>query len=109
MPLEIAITITPAPPVQLVSLQDLQKLAAASGNPNASSPDIVGITVPSVRVDQTGLQYEQRHGHTGLEFRFDRGKLQLTIRNQIFLLETLTPCEQSLWEAHERLHVQDNE
>jgi len=99
---------TPLPPIQLVSLTAAQQHARNTGSPHASLPDLIGVTVPTLRVDQTALQYEQRRAGGGVEFRFNTGTLLLTLRQQIYMVNSVRACERGVWEPHERAHAADN-
>lgn len=68
-----------------------------------------GVTVPVLRIDQSGLSYEQRRVRGGIEFRFRDGTLRLTQRQEILLANTLSDCERRIWESHEQDHVRDNQ
>jgi hypothetical protein len=57
MSLTIQTINTPSTPVQPVSPRELQRLLARRGG--SSHPGLVGLTVPSITTDQTGLAYEQ--------------------------------------------------
>jgi hypothetical protein len=108
MPLIVRTTHTPLPPIQLVTLAAAQQHARDAGSPHASLQNLVGVTVPVLRVDQSGLQYEQRSAGGGTEFRFKTGTLLLTLRQQIYMVSTVPTCERTVWEPHERAHADDN-
>ncbi len=108
MALTVRTTNTPNTPVRVVTLAVVQQKARDTGSPHASRSDIVGVTVPILNVDQTGLQYEQRRVGRNIEFRFNTGTLQLTLRQEIYMSNTASACERRIWETHERAHVTDN-
>lgn len=110
MTLTVQTSNTPNTPLQTAALSVVQQKARDTGSPHASQPDIVGVTVPILRVDQTGLQYEQRNapGGGGIEFRFSTGTLRLTLRQEIYMSSSASACERRFWEPHERAHVTDN-
>lgn len=108
MPLIISTAITALGPIQLVSLAAAQGHARSTGSPHASLPNLVGVTVPSLGDNQHGLQYEQRRTRGGTEFRFNTGTLLLTLRQQIYMVSTVSACERGIWEPHERAHAADN-
>jgi len=108
MPLIVRPTHTPLPPVQLVTLAVAQQHARDAGSPHARLQNLVGVTVPLLRIDQTGLQYEQRSVGGGIEFRFKTGTLLLTLRQHIYMVSTIPACERAVWEPHERAHAADN-
>lgn len=70
MSLVVRTTSTPLPPIQLVSLAAVQQHAHDTGSPHASLSNLVGVTVPTLRINQSALQYEQRWAGGGVEFRF---------------------------------------
>lgn len=108
MTLTVRTTNTPNTPVQTVAMSVVQTKARQTGSPHASHSDIVGVTVPILTVNQTGLQYEQRRAAGGIEFRFNTGTLSLTLRQEIYMNNAASACERRIWEVHERAHVSDN-
>lgn len=96
-----------APAAQVVAANVVVQHARRLGSQFADRA--VGVTVPILRVDQTGLHYEQRRVKGGIEFRFQNGTLRLTQRQEVLLANTLSSCEQRIWEAHEQDHVRDNQ
>lgn len=108
MTLTVRTTNTANTPVQTAALSVLQTKARQVGSPHASQSNIVGVTVPTLRVDQTGLRYEQRRAARGVEFRFNTGTLNLTLRQEIYMNSASSACERGIWELHERAHVADN-
>src|SRR5579872_4715234 len=107
MPLTIATTINPATGPTLDTPAAIAALAAAQGSPVPAGSTVVGITIPTIRSDQSGLHYITRN--SGTEFLFDTGTLNLTLRQEIHLSNALSPCAQSIWLHHEQKHVRDNE
>ena len=93
--------IIPQPPATILAL------ATAQGTSIPTGATVVAITIPIVRVDQTGLRYHTRNRRT--EFLFDRGTLTLTVRQEIHISNALSPCARTAWLQHERKHVSDNE
>lgn len=69
----------------------------------------VGVTLPLLRIDQTGLEYEQRRVRSGIQFRFSAGMLRLTLRQSVYMANTLSNCAQKIWGEHEMDHVRDNQ
>ena len=98
---------TPATGPVLDSPATVAQLALAQGSPAPPGSTVVGITVPAIRTDQSGLQYQTRNHDT--EFLFNTGSLILTLSQEIHLSNTLSPCAQTVWLEHERKHVRDNE
>lgn len=107
MPLTITTAITAAAGPTLDTPAAISTLAGSRGTPVPSGSTVVGITIPVIRSDQTGLQYHTRN--SGTEFRFNTGTLALTLRQEIHLSNALTACAQSIWLQHEQKHVRDNE
>lgn len=95
------------PSAQISPAKVVIQLASQQGSPFAQRA--AGITVPVLRVNQTGLEYEQRRDRGQLQFRFSKGVLQLSLRQSVFLANTLSTCAQKIWEAHEMEHVRDNQ
>ena len=60
-------------------------------------------------MNQRGLQYEQRQISGSIEFRFQTGVLQLTLRQSIFIANNIPDCAQNIWAEHEQDHVRDNQ
>ena len=85
----------------------IEGMARAQGSIIPSGTTAIGITIPIITIDQTGLQYHTRN--SGTEFRFNTGTLRLTLRQEIHISRALTPCAQTIWLQHEQRHVQDNE
>lgn len=107
MPLTIQTATTPVGAPILDDPATIEGMARAQGSPIPAGTTAVGITVPIIRSDQTGLQYHTRSN--GTEFQFNTGTLQLTLRQEIHLSRALSPCAQTIWLQHEQKHVQDNE
>lgn len=82
-------------------------MARAQGSLIPTGTTAVGITIPIIRSDQTGLHYHTRNN--GTEFRFNTGTLQLTLRQEIHISRALSPCARTIWSQHEQKHAQDNE
>src|SRR5260370_11544141 len=68
----------PVPAAQTKSQVQLVDLAGKKGTPIA--PRIVAFTSPSLHIEPK-LEYEQRSGTKGPEFRFQKGTLKLTLRH----------------------------
>lgn len=83
MPLQVNVNTGTRPSPQIVAANIVVQHARSVGNPDASQA--LAVTVPICRVDQTGLQYEQRQNSGQLEFRFQTGVLQLTLRQSIYI------------------------
>jgi|SRR5215216_4872996 len=107
MPLTIATAVTPVGAPILDDPVTIEDMARAQGSTIPAGSTVVGITVPIIRSDQTGLQYRTRNN--GTEFQFNTGTLRLTLRQEIHLSQALSPCAQSIWLNHELKHVRDNE
>lgn len=107
MPLSITTAVTPAAGPILDSPAVITQMAQAQGSPVPAGSTVVGITVPVIRSDQTGLQYHTRNN--GTEFRFNTGTLSLTLRQEIHLSSGLSLCARTIWQQHEQKHVRDNE
>ena len=74
----------------------------------AGDPQALGVTIPIIKIDLTGVSFKQRAGATGPEFSFDFGTMTITLRQEIYLANDLTACELRKWGSHERGHVDDN-
>jgi peptidoglycan hydrolase-like protein with peptidoglycan-binding domain len=107
MPLTIQTTIGPTPSPVFEDPDTISRLATDHGDvgPNGGTP--VAITIPHIRSDQRGLQYDTRNN--GGEFRFRTGTLLLTLRQEIHVSNALSPCARTVWLQHEMKHVHDNE
>jgi hypothetical protein len=107
MPLQVNVDTGTRPSPQIVAANIVVQHARSVGNPNASQA--LAVTVPICRVDQSGLQYEQRQRSGQIEFRFQTGILQLTLRQSIFIANNISSCAQNIWAEHEQDHVRDNQ
>lgn len=107
MPLTITSAVTPVGPPILDDPATIEGMARAQGSAIPRGSTVVGITMPIIRSDQTGLQYHTRNN--GTEFRFNTGTLRLTLRQEVHLSRALNPCAQTIWLQHEQKHVRDNE
>jgi hypothetical protein len=107
MPLTITTSSTPPPAPSLDSPADITTLATSQGSSVPAGSTVVGITIPIIRSDQTGLQYHTRNNCT--EFRFNTGTLALSLRQEIHLSNGLSPCARTIGLQHEQKHVRDNE
>jgi peptidoglycan hydrolase-like protein with peptidoglycan-binding domain len=107
MPLTIQITVTPVGPPISATPEALQTLADEHGEVGPGGGAPVAITIPIIRQDQTGLNYDTRDSNS--EFRFNTGTLKLTLRQEIHVSSALSPCAKTVWLQHEQKHVQDNE
>lgn len=74
-----------------------------SGHANA-----LAFTLPIIKPDLTTVHFKQRKSAGVLEFTFDRGTMGITLRQEVYMANDLTPCAQRKWAAHERHHVDDN-
>ena len=106
MSLTIQTTVTPVGAPILDDPANIARLARAQGSHIPAGSTVVGITIPIVRADQTGLHYHTRNG--GTEFRFNTGTLKLTVRQEIHVSNALSPCARTIWGQHEQKHAQDN-
>ena len=105
MALTVTIEKGAVPPSQIVAANIVQQHARNLGSPYAARA--AGVTLPVIRINQSRLEYEQRRASGRIEFRFTAGNLTLTLRQAIYLSNTLSGCAQTIWEAHEQDHVQD--
>jgi nucleoid-associated protein YgaU len=94
----------PAP--QIVAPATVARHAASVGHPNAANA--LGITIPQIDIDATGVKFKERIQAGTREFSFDTGTLRIELRQDVYLANDLTQCEQIKWSAHERGHVDDN-
>lgn len=107
MPLTISTSVDPLGPASIDTPSAIAALATSTGNPPPPGATAVGVTVPVIRTDQTGLNYHTRNA--GTEFRFNTGTLELTLRQEIHLSNALNLCARGIWLRHEEEHVFDNE
>lgn len=107
MPLQVNVNTGTRPSPQIVAANVVVQQARSVGNANASRA--VAVTVPICRVDQRNLQYEQRRQSGQIEFRFQTGALQLTLRQSIYIANNISSCAQNIWAEHEQDHVRDNQ
>lgn len=106
MPLVFSISKGTIPAPQLVTPATVTTRAAAIGHANAAGA--LGITIPRITIDLTGVSFKQRNQAGILEFSFDTGVLKIELKQEVLLANDLTVCEQRKWGAHERGHVDDN-
>jgi hypothetical protein len=78
--------------------------ARTSGHPQANRA--LAITLPTLTIDQTRLQYETRAA--GRQFRFRTGALRLSLTQAIYIANNLSSNAENVWAAHEQDHVRDN-
>ena len=107
MPLQVNVDTGTRPSPQIVAANIVIQHVRSVGNPNASQA--LAVTVPICRVDQSRLQYEQQQRSGQIEFRFQTGILQLTLRQSIFIANNISSCAQNIWAEHEQDHVRDNQ
>lgn len=107
MALTISIQTGARPSIHIVPPSRVVQEANKLGHAHAAQA--LALTSPRITIDQTGLYFPQRRGTQGLEFQFQSGTLLITLKQDIFLDNTLSTCAQGKWEAHERVHVQDNQ
>ncbi len=106
MPLTIQTIVVPVGAANIVSAASLRTVISGAGITVPAGRTPVGFTLPSISDDQTGLNFNMRNGNT--QYIFDTGTLILTLRQQIFLLNSLGHCARSYWLRHEMHHVRDN-
>lgn len=94
--------------VQVVSKTVVGAKAKKHNPSHAKQKNVTGVTVPIIRVNQKKLRFEQRRAKGGIEFRFSKGPLILTLRQTIYLSKALPACERKTWLTHERSHASDN-
>lgn len=107
MPLNVNLERGDIPSSQVVAANTVIQHARSQGSQFAERA--VGVTIPTLRIDQTGLEYEQRRNRGAIEFRFTTGTLRLTLRQAVYLSNAISSCAQRIWEAHEQDHVSDNQ
>jgi len=107
MSLQVNVNTGTRPSPQIVADGIVVQHARAVGSPNAAQA--LAVTVPVCNVNQTQLQYEQRNNSGQIEFRFQTGILQLSLRQSIYIANTLSDCAQNIWAEHEQDHVSDNQ
>lgn len=105
MPFSVSINKGAIPASRVVPPAVVVAKARGSGRPNASKA--LAVTIPTLRIDQTGLHYDL--GRRRTVFRFRTGVLKLTLRQEIYLASDLTACARGHWEQHERDHARDNQ
>ncbi len=94
--------------VQVVSKAMVLAKAKKYNPSHAKQKNVTGVTVPIIRVNQKQLAYEQRRTKGGIEFRFLKGTLPLTLRQTIYMSKALSTCARKIWLTHERAHASDN-
>jgi len=91
-----------------VSKKEIVRLAKDQGAPFPDRSS--AITIPTLRINQTKLHYEQRKGESGkVEFRFKKGTLLLTLRQRVLMASDFNTCEKKVTLRHESGHIKDNE
>jgi len=106
MSLTIRTTVDPVGPPSIDAPATIASLAASRSTPTPAGATVVGITVPFIRHDFTGLNFHTRNG--GTEFRFNTGTLALTLRQEVHVSSALGLCARNIWLQHEMLHTRDN-
>lgn len=107
MSLQVNVNTGTRPSPQIVAANIVIQHARSRDAPNASRA--VAYTAPVCRINQTGLQYEQRRSSGRIEFRFQTGILQLILSQSIYIANNLSSCAQNIWAEHEQEHVRDNQ
>jgi len=108
MSLTVKTSTTSTTPVHTVARATVQTHAHRLSSPFADQPELGGVTMASLRIDQSQLRYEQRRVEGRMEFRFRSGVLQLALWQRIYVADDTGACERAVWEGHERAHVADN-
>jgi peptidoglycan hydrolase-like protein with peptidoglycan-binding domain len=103
--LTIVTTITPTSGFTQSDPQNLRQLALARTNINPGPFDVVGITLPRLQNDTSGLQTVTANGF----FHTVGGVLRLNLVQEVVISNALSPCQQTVVLQHERGHVRDNE
>lgn len=106
---KIKVEVNPRPKATNAPLKQVQAAAKKAGHKNTAKLKIAGVTVPTIRVDQRKLQFEQRRGAKGTEFRLKKGVLKVTGRQVVVMVDSLSACARKIWLKHEMDHVRDNE
>lgn len=107
MPLQVSTDAGRRPSPQIVAANIVTNHARSTGHPRAS--EAVAVTVPRCRVNQSGLQYEQRRTRAGIQFRFQTGTLALSLLQDIYIANNISSCAQDIWAEHEQEHIRDNQ
>ncbi len=106
MSLTITITLNEAT-YHDVPQAEVEEKARSVGHPDAAQA--IAITIPRIRNTTTELSFEQRRAPGGgVEFRFEKGTLPLTLIQNVYFSSSLNDCERRIWRVHEDLHVHDN-
>ncbi|MEO1993965.1 MAG: LysM peptidoglycan-binding domain-containing protein [Planctomycetaceae bacterium] len=100
MALNFSISKGTRPGPQIVSPARLRQI---SGNSMA-----LAYTVPRTTRDLTAVSFKQQRSSGTIEFTFDSGTLGLSLHQDVYIANDLTPCEQMKWAVHEQHHVSDN-
>lgn len=106
MPLTILTSETPPGAPSFDTPAAIASLASSHGRSVPAGATVVGITIPILAHDFTGLNFHTRNG--GTEFRFNTGTLSLTLRQEVHVSNGLGPCARTVWLQHENLHLGDN-
>jgi peptidoglycan hydrolase-like protein with peptidoglycan-binding domain len=105
MALTIQATVTPTGSPTLTTPQILQQKAFEFTDVRPGPFDVLGITLPRLKGDVTGLQFV---GDAQF-FHVAGGTLRLNLVQEVLIANTLSQCNQTVVMQHERGHVQDNE
>jgi hypothetical protein len=97
---------TPNPAPQIVSPARVVEVARSVGSPGADRA--LAITVPRLTIDQRGMNFSLFGTPPNQEFAFNTGTMALTLNQDVFIANDLSPCAQGVWAQHEAIHVRDN-
>jgi len=100
-PLRILTSITPTGDPLIEDASVIEDLPEAQGAIIPTGGTVVGITIPIIRSDQTGLRYQTRNHDS--EFMFNTGTLHLTLLQEIHMSDGLSMCARTIWLQHEHL------
>ena len=105
MSLTIVPAISPTNGFTLSNPQTLRQFAFARTNIDPGPFDVVGITLPRLKNDTSGLQTVTANGF----FHNVGGVLRLNLVQEVVISDAISPCQQTVVLQHERGHVRDNE
>ncbi len=105
MALTITTSVTPTTGYTLASPTDLKAAAVARTDVDPGPFDVVGITLPRLKNDTSGLVTVTE----GDFFHNAGGVLRLTLVQEVLISSSLSLCAQTVVMQHERGHVRDNE
>ncbi|MBL8231075.1 MAG: LysM peptidoglycan-binding domain-containing protein [Bryobacterales bacterium] len=97
---------TPNPAPQIVAPARVVEVARNLGSPGADRA--LAVTSPRLTIDLRGCNFSLFGTPPNEEFAFNTGTMALTLNQEVFIANDLSPCAQGVWAQHEAIHVRDN-